>query len=119
MISDYFKEVERKIEAMRIVAEKSIDYREFGPEEGMIRGKLLFIDGKVLEFMEYVSRERRPKYRFHLMDEKAEMIFRYDNAPHHDVPTFPYHKHTPEGVEGSEERKLLEMVLLDYIIVWY
>jgi hypothetical protein len=35
----------------------------FGSDEGMIRGKLLFINGYVLEFREYVSiGVERPKY---------------------------------------------------------
>lgn len=83
MISDYFKEVERRIKETKIIAERDIDYKGFGSDEGMIRGKLLFINGYVLEFMEYVSiGVERPKYRFNLMDKDGEMIFRYDNAPH-------------------------------------
>ena len=44
MISDYFREVERRIEETKIIAERDIDYKEFGSDEGMIRGKLLFIN---------------------------------------------------------------------------
>jgi len=62
LISDYFREVERKIEETKIIVEREVDYKEFGSDEGMIRGKLLFINGYVLEFMEYVSiGEERPK----------------------------------------------------------
>ena len=35
------------------------------------------------------------KYRFHYMTDNRQMLFRYDNAPHHpDVSSFPHHKHT-------------------------
>jgi len=34
----------------------------------------------------------RLKYRFHLIDKYGKMVFR-DNAPHHDIATFPSHKH--------------------------
>ena len=110
MISDYFREVERRIEETKIIAERNIDYKEFGSDEGMIRGKLLFINGYVLEFVEYVSKEERPKYRFHLMDKDGKMIFRYDNAPHHEVSTFPHHKHLPEGVKESKEKRIIEVL---------
>lgn len=43
MISDYFREVEGKITEKRIIVEKRVDYREFSSDEGMIRGRLLFI----------------------------------------------------------------------------
>lgn len=110
MISDYFREVEGKITEKKIIAEKRVDYREFSSDEGMIRGRLLFINGYVLEFMEYVTKEERPKYRFHLMGKEGEMIFRYDNAPHHDVLTFPHHKHLPEGVKESKEKGIIEVL---------
>ena len=111
MISDYFKEVERRIKETKIIAEREIDYKEFGSDESMIRGKLLFINGYVLEFMEYVSiGVERPKYRFNLMDKDGKMIFRYDNAPHHGVSTFPHHKHLPEGIKESKEKGINEVL---------
>jgi hypothetical protein len=110
LISDYFREVERRLAETKIIAEQEIDYKEFGSEEGMIRGKLLFINGYVLEFMEYVNKEERPKYRFHLMDKDGKMIFRYDNALHHEVSTFPHHKHLPEGIKESKEKGIIEVL---------
>ena len=39
------------------------------------------------------------KYRLHYMDNHGQMLFRYDNAPHHhELPTCPHHKHTPEKI---------------------
>ncbi|MEN4017429.1 MAG: DUF6516 family protein [Methanobacterium sp.] len=114
IISDYFKEVEQKIVETKIIAEKKIDYKEFSSDEGMIRGKLLFINGYVLEFMEYVCiGKERPKYRFNLMDKNGRIIFRYDNAPHHNHPnisTFPHHKHLPGEIEESKEKEFIEVL---------
>lgn len=110
MILDYFREVERRISETKIIAERDIDYKEFGSDEGMIRGKLLFINGYTPEFIEYVSKEERPKYRFHLMDKDCKMIFRYDNAPHHEVSTFPHHKHLPERIKESKEKGITEVL---------
>ena len=110
MISDYFREVELRLEGAEIITDKSIDLREFDALEGMLRGRLLFVDGSVLEFMEYLHGDRRLKYRFHLMDKQGEIVFRYDNAPHHDVSTFPHHKHLVDGVVESEEKGLLDIL---------
>jgi hypothetical protein len=39
------------------------------------------------------------KYRFHYMDHKGQMLFRYDNAPHHsETGSHPHHKHTPDKI---------------------
>jgi len=82
----------------KIITDKSVDYREFSAREGMLRGRLLFVDGSMLEFMEYLQEENRLKYRFNfLMDKEGNMVFRYDNAPHHkDVLSFPHHKTSPQ-----------------------
>jgi len=44
------------------------------------------------------------------MDKDGKMIFRYDNAPHHEVSTFPHHKHLPEGVKESKEKRITEVL---------
>ena len=110
MISDYFKDIELLIRASEVVADKKIDFLEFSSSEGMVRGRLLLVDGSVLEFMEYLKGGSRLKYRFHLMDKAGEMIFRYDDAPHHHTSTFPHHKHAPDGIVGSAERGLLDIL---------
>jgi hypothetical protein len=105
VISDYFRDVELRIRNAEIIADKKADFSEFGPNEGMLRGRLLFVDGSMLEFMEYLHKERRLKYRFHLIDKEGQMIFRYDNAPHH--------KHIADSVVESEERGI--MVILSEV----
>jgi len=45
---------------------------------------------------------QREKYRYHFMDGSDQLIFRYDNAPHHpEVATFPDHTHLPIGLAES------------------
>ena len=95
---------------MGIVAEKAIEFREFDFDEGSIKGRILFIDGSVLEFLEYIKGESRLKYRFHYMDDQGALVFRYDNVPHHKVSTFPDHKHIPDGVIASSQKELLCVV---------
>jgi hypothetical protein len=52
----------------------------------------------------------RLKYRFHLIDKYGEMVFRYDNAPHHDIATFPHHKHIRSTIAELKEEGLLDVL---------
>ncbi len=111
MIFGYFKEVELRLKNAEIIADKSVDLREFSATEGMLLGRLLFVDGSCLEFMEYLQEENRLKYRFHLMDKEGNMVFRYDNAPHHkDVSSFPHHKHLSGNVAESEDKGIMDVL---------
>jgi hypothetical protein len=111
LIFGYFKEVELRLKNAEIIADKSIDLREFSATEGMLLGRLLFVDGSCLEFMEYLQEENRLKYRFHLMDKEGNMVFRYDNAPHHkDVSSFPHHKHLSGNVAESEDKGIMDVL---------
>jgi len=55
LILDYFLKVEKKTSEMGIIAEKSIEFREFDIDEGFVKGRVLFIDGSVLELFEYIK----------------------------------------------------------------
>jgi hypothetical protein len=92
--------------------DKAVDFKEFSSDEGMVRGRLLFLGGYVLTFMEYIQTgEERPKYRFNLSDSKGDLIFRYDNATHHrNVPTCPHHKHVGAETKPSKEMGLAEVL---------
>ncbi|KAF5419558.1 MAG: hypothetical protein C5S44_10650 [Candidatus Methanocomedens sp.] len=112
MIADYFKSIENLLSKSKLIADKTIDFKEFSRDEGMVTGRLLFFGGFTLNFMEYILIEQqRPKYRFNLSDSKGKLIFRYDNAPHHkEIPTFPHHKHLGTQVKPSEEVGLEEVI---------
>ncbi len=77
--------MEHLLSNSKLIADKKIDFKEFGT------GRLLFLGGYTLSFMEYVLiGQQRLKYRFNLSDSKGKLIFRYDNAPHHkEIPTPP------------------------------
>ena len=47
-----------------IVVSEKVSFTEFAPDEGMIRGKLLLVNGYSFEFMEYIKGDTRLKYRF-------------------------------------------------------
>jgi len=48
LIADYFQRVEKKTSETRVIAEKTIEFREFDIDEGFIKGRVLFIDGSLL-----------------------------------------------------------------------
>ena len=112
VIADYFKSIERLLNKSTFIVDKSLDFKEFSSEEGMVRGKLLFLGGYILNFMEYIQiGKERPKYSFNFTDGKGNLIFRYDNAAHHrDIPTFPHHKHACSVVFSSKEMALAEVI---------
>jgi hypothetical protein len=59
-----------------------------------------------------IDLESKVKYRYQYMDEKQELIFRYDNAPHHvKIYTFPHHKHESDGIKACEEPTLFDVLL--------
>jgi len=111
VISAYFREVELRLKDAEIIADRSIDLREFSATEGMLCGRLLLVDGSMLEFMEYLKEENRMKYRFHLMDKEGNMVFRYDNAPHHkEISSYPHHKHIPSYVTESDDKGIMDVL---------
>jgi hypothetical protein len=75
---------------------------------GFIKGQIGFIDGSRLDFSEQLPTDRR-KYRFHYIDSQSELIVRWDSAPHHkELSTFPFHKHTTEGIEEHQGINLID-----------
>lgn len=77
---------------------------------GFLKGKLVFLDGSALEFSEQLPVQRR-RFRFHYMDAENRLICRWDSAPHYPhLQTFPFHLHTPQGVQEHPAITLLEVL---------
>lgn len=56
---------------------------------------------------DYLFNDGVRKYSYHFQDDKGNLIFRYDNAPHWiDLENFPYHKHLPTEVIKSKPMNL-------------
>jgi hypothetical protein len=76
-------------------ADVALDKR--GPQAGLIRGDITFVDGALLHFRELIDLESKPPrlmYSYHYQRADASLVFRYDDTPHHpEVSTFPHHKH--------------------------
>lgn len=87
------------------VATSDVALDKRGPQAGLIRGDIIFVDGALLHFRELIDLESSPPrlmYSFHYQRTDASLVFRYDDTPHHpEISTFPHHKH-----EQSEQTAL-------------
>ncbi|NEO51740.1 MAG: hypothetical protein F6K54_00725 [Okeania sp. SIO3B5] len=104
MIEAYFEEIHNLLESLIIVKSFNINFQKRDIDEGFIRGNIYFVNDSILHVREFISvqtiRERK-MYSYHYMDARNNLIFRYDDAEHHqelNLSTFPHHKH-----EGSED----------------
>ena len=99
MIPNFIETIEKPIASSPIILSSDIQ-KHFGPHNNVvyIKGSILFMDSSILEISLFVKETHKAisidKYRFHYMDNRGYMLFRYDNAPHHpELSSFPNHKH--------------------------
>jgi Family of unknown function (DUF6516) len=73
--------------------------------------EIFFVDASRLIIRDYTFLSGSRKYSFQYQDVANTLRFRYDNEPHwKSLSNFPFHKHSPSGVESSVEMTV-EMVL--------
>lgn len=111
-IEEYLAKLDAKLQEIAPIIISSSIQREIDINLGMgfIKGRITFVDGSILEFSEQLPVERT-KFRFQYMDAENNLIARWDSAPHHrDLRTFPFHLHTPQGVEEHPAITLLEVL---------
>ncbi len=104
LIEEYFVHLERMFASCPHVIQTTLTKERRAPHIGFIQGAILFSQGIELFLMEFVRTQPRlikSKYRYHCQDAKGQLLFRYDDAPHHRVSTFPHHKHVRTGSEGE------------------
>jgi hypothetical protein len=88
----YFKKIKNRIAKLEWLLERvSID-TEYDEDAGagIIGGSITFKDGSIFHFKEVLLAKNR-HYRFHYMDERNNLISRWDNAPHHNDLNAPNH----------------------------
>lgn len=115
MIEAYFSQIETIIQTFPDIRFISLTKKIYSTNQGYIGGSIIFRNDHRLDFVEVKNTDIKAKikYRYHYMDERQGMIFRYDNAPHHpEITSFPHHKHEIEGVKASSE-PMLDDVLLE------
>jgi len=93
-------------------------------EAGEFNACVNFYDQSMLEATEKVKIEDgeivKQDYSYHYQKSNGDLVFRYDNAPHHpEVETFPHHKHvgSDDNVITSQPPDVSEVLVeIDEII---
>ncbi|MFN6143046.1 MAG: DUF6516 family protein [Pseudanabaena sp.] len=99
LIEEYFARIRNFLNGLAIVQKFELETEARADYIGFIRVIVYFQDGTILHIREFVDVELsidRGKYSYQYMDQDDRLIFRYDNAPHHqklNISTFPHHKH--------------------------
>jgi len=115
MIDIYFAQLEQIFHQFPTIRTSTLKKKIYNAKQGFINGSITFENDSRLDFVEVKDTEQpvKIKYRYQYMDANHDMIFRYDNAPHHQhLRTFPHHKHV-QGREQESEEPTLEDVLLE------
>ena len=101
LIEVYLQSLLDLVAASPFVRASTVTFDKRTPHIGLIRGDLYFADDSRLYFRELVQVQAtvvRRMYSYHYQDADANLIFRYDDTPHHpDLSSFPHHRHN-----GSE-----------------
>lgn len=98
-ITDYFSSIERSLRQIPQISITADPLTVLASDDynGLIRCRVTFWDDSFLDIYEVISTELgypvRISYSYTYLS-KGQMIFRYDNAPHHpEIVTHPHHKH--------------------------
>ena len=87
---------------------------------GLLQGRIVFLDGSILFFKEYLDvryRLDKKAYSFHYQDVQATLRFRYDNAFHKPALGFTDHKHLGQEIipaDIPELQGILEEIIQAY-----
>jgi hypothetical protein len=98
--------IEAKLSDSAVVVTYDLVEAQSSAHTSYLEGSVTFTNNARLIFFEFWRQTNsgleRDKYRYHLMNSQGQLVFRYDNAPHHpQIATFPDHKHTPNGLLES------------------
>lgn len=114
MIEIYFARLENLLLQFPSIRSYTVKKRIYNIRQGYIQVSIIFEDEYRLDFVEVKQADKNSKikYRYQYMNPGNQLIFRYDNAPHHsDLPTFPHHKHIGEEAFESNEPSLEDVLL--------
>ncbi len=116
VIQRFVEDIEKTIASSSLVLSSNVQ-KHFGPalETLYLKGHLLIIDSSIFEIAIFATESRKTlsikKYRLHYMNNTGQMLFRYDNAPHHpEIDSYPHHKHTPDKIVPSTMPSLKDIL---------
>ena len=121
MITEYFKDFDNIVNSCDFIVSSEIKKRAVNKFLGIIEGVLAFEVGKldVLEVIKGIADDfSKKKYKYNFRNLENEVVFRYDNVPHHkNISTFPHHKHIADSVVESHEPKIQQILVEIEIIL--
>ena len=105
MIDTYFTQLEQIFQQFPNIRTYTLTKKVYNTKQGFINGLICFENGYRLDFVEVKDTDVRAKikYRYQYMDRHLELVFRYDNAPHH--------KHLQQEEQESEEPTLGDVLM--------
>lgn len=115
VLKKFVEEIDAAITSSPIVLSSNIQ-KYFGPHNTVyLKGSLTLVDSSVLDIAIFITKSHNTlvidKYRLHYMNSNQDMIFRYDNSPHHaEIDTYPHHKHLPGRVVRATMPSLTDVL---------
>jgi len=118
---EYFNQVQQLIDHTPDAVIERYEEQLLSETRGVLRIRLRFPDDALLEISEAIvivaGEPHSIAYRYHYQGPSAELVFRYDDAPHHpEIPTHPDHKHSGNqvlsGPHPSIDQVLLEVAAI-------
>jgi hypothetical protein len=114
-IEAYFTSVRELLESVAQAHAERYEEQILSENRGNLRIRLRFADQALLEISEavvFVAGEPQwLSYRYHYQGSSADLVFRYDNAPHHsEISTHPEHKHISNLVLASRHPSIEHVV---------
>jgi len=114
MINHYLNQFEITLKNSKIVLSYHVNKKIINDFLLILEGNLKTSIG-ILDFLEVIRYDGvkiiKKKYKYNFRDYHSELIFRYDNAPHHSqIKTFPHHLHIDSQVFESSEPTIQEIL---------
>ncbi len=112
----YFGRIQDVLYARGGIEVELLTVHEIVPDqEIVIHGRLRFWDHSLLEFVEHLVERQlmavKTNYVYHYQAADNQLIFRYDNTPHHpEISSHPHHKHTDTNIQAANPPHLNDVL---------
>ena len=115
LLSDYLNQVEQAIVQCKNAYVECYQEEILTSQRANLRIRLRFKQTHLLEINEAIvitdNYLEFLDYRYHLQDEKTNLVFRYDNTPHFpNLSTFTHHKHFPNDVISCQKPEITQVL---------
>jgi hypothetical protein len=114
-IEEYFAQIRQLFQSVAEAHADRYEEQVLSGTRGNLRIRLCFSDKSLLEISEAIliagGEPLWLSYRYHYQNQLGEVVFRYDNVPHHaEISSYPEHKHA-EGTVVASSHPSIEALL--------